>query len=151
MTLEEQLKQTPAFSGRASFLSNFASYEKEEYFNYRGIFYHSNEHFYQAMKFESPNIRYQIARHPSIGLKKFVRTLGPIREDWDEIKLEVMEEGLRYKFSLPRFKWLLLSTHNLELVEYNYWGDTFWGVCKGVGENNLGKLLMKIRSELDKP
>ena len=32
-----------------------------------------------------------------------------------------------------------------EIVEENTWGDTFWGVCKGVGENHLGKLLMEIR------
>jgi len=33
----------------------------------------------------------------------------------------------------------LLSTGNCEIQEGNYWGDTFWGVCKGKGENNLGK------------
>lgn len=30
----------------------------------------------------------------------------------------------------------------------NYWKDTYWGVCNGVGENHLGKLLMKIREKL---
>jgi predicted NAD-dependent protein-ADP-ribosyltransferase YbiA (DUF1768 family) len=28
------------------------------------------------------------------------------------------------------------------------WGDRFWGVCNGVGENMLGKLLMQVREEL---
>jgi predicted NAD-dependent protein-ADP-ribosyltransferase YbiA (DUF1768 family) len=36
----------------------------------------------------------------------------------------------------------------VELIEGNWWGDTYWGVCNGVGENHLGKLLMKIRDYL---
>ena len=45
----------------------------------------------------------------------------------------------------------LLETGSKHLEEVNYWGDTFWGVHKndssepGVGENNLGRLLMEIR------
>ena len=35
-----------------------------------------------------------------------------------------------------------------ELVEGNTWGDKVWGVCDGVGENNLGKTLMRIRDAL---
>jgi hypothetical protein len=34
------------------------------------------------------------------------------------------------------------------LIEGNTWGDTFWGVCNGVGENNLGKTLMNVREIL---
>ncbi len=34
------------------------------------------------------------------------------------------------------------------LIEGNTWRDTFWGIYEGKGENNLGKLLMKIREEL---
>lgn len=32
-------------------------------------------------------------------------------------------------------------------MEGNTWGDKVWGVCDGIGENNLGKTLMRIRSE----
>jgi hypothetical protein len=42
---------------------------------------------------------------------------------------------------------LLLATGDMELIEDNDWDDTYWGVCNGAGENNLGKLLMKIRAE----
>lgn len=42
----------------------------------------------------------------------------------------------------------LEATGDSLLVEGNWWHDTFWGVCNGFGENNLGKLLMKIREEL---
>jgi hypothetical protein len=36
------------------------------------------------------------------------------------------------------------------LVEGNRWGDQFWGVDlrTGLGENHLGKILMKVRDEL---
>ena len=40
-----------------------------------------------------------------------------------------------------------------ELIEGNTWSDNFWGdchcpKCRGIkGENNLGKLLMKIRED----
>ena len=65
----------------------------------------------------------------------------------------IMETGLRYKFSKhnPKLRQNLLDTNGIELVEYNYWNDVFWGVCKKteVGENHLGKLIMKIREEVD--
>jgi len=80
-------------------------------------------------------------------VKKFGKTLE-LRKDWDNIKLEVMEYGLRQKFSKKYFKEKLLETKNKELIEGNYWNDTYWGICRGKGDNNLGKLLMKIRKEL---
>jgi predicted NAD-dependent protein-ADP-ribosyltransferase YbiA (DUF1768 family) len=48
---------------------------------------------------------------------------------------------------LPDLLALLLATCETELVDDNDWDVTYWGVCNGVGENNLGKLLMKIRAE----
>jgi hypothetical protein len=42
----------------------------------------------------------------------------------------------------------LLATKGHDLAEGNWWGDTFWGTCKGTGHNHLGKILMDIRSEL---
>jgi hypothetical protein len=43
---------------------------------------------------------------------------------------------------------LLLDTSDKVLIEENNWNDTFWGVCNGVGENNLGRLLMQVRGEI---
>ena len=42
----------------------------------------------------------------------------------------------------------LLNTGDAELVEGNHWGDRYWGVCDGEGQNKLGKLLMQVRGEL---
>ena len=60
-----------------------------------------------------------------------------------------MEFLLRQKFSDQNkvLKEKLLATGEAEIVEGNDWDDTFFGVCNGVGENQLGKLLMKIRDE----
>ena len=63
--------------------------------------------------------------------------------------------GIREKFKHTDLKELLLSTGDQELVEGNTWNDTYWGICRGEGQNNLGKILMKVRMELrqqnDKP
>jgi len=60
-----------------------------------------------------------------------------------------METLLREKFSKdPELRAKLLNTGTSKLVEGNTWGDRFWGVCRGQGENNLGRLLMKVREEL---
>ena len=34
------------------------------------------------------------------------------------------------------------------LEEGNNWGDKVWGTVNGEGENNLGKILMRVRKEL---
>ena len=76
-----------------------------------------------------------------------------LRPDWDEVKLGVMENLVRQKFSSIPFKGLLLGTGDANLEEGNYWHDNYWGVCHcskcgGNGQNHLGKILMKIREEL---
>lgn len=74
-----------------------------------------------------------------------------LRSDWQEVKLSIMEEIVRIKFTEnEQLKKLLLMTGDAEIAEGNTWGDTYWGVDirMGEGENNLGKILMKVRSEL---
>lgn len=39
----------------------------------------------------------------------------------------------------------LLFTNDKYLEETNDWNDKYWGICNGIGENNLGKILMGIR------
>jgi ribA/ribD-fused uncharacterized protein len=115
----------------------------------RGDNYPSLEHAYQAAK--------TIRHTDRFFFQELITTAGEakragrrlkIRDDWESVKLDVMLTLLREKFKQPKFKSLLLSTDNEELVEGNTWGDTFWGVCNGKGENHLGKLLMKVREEL---
>lgn len=72
-----------------------------------------------------------------------------LRPDWEEIKYDVMYQVCKAKFQQnPDLGQKLLKTGNAELIEGNTWGDRIWGVCKGIGENNLGKTLMRVRDEL---
>lgn len=73
-----------------------------------------------------------------------------LRDDWEEVKLDVMLDLLREKFADNPLRWMLTATAGRELVEANYWGDTYWGVNErtGRGENHLGRLLMQVRDEL---
>ena len=49
----------------------------------------------------------------------------------------------------PDLKMRLLATGDAVLVEGNTWNDVVWGVNQnGVGENHLGKILMRIRDEI---
>lgn len=59
-----------------------------------------------------------------------------------------MKDLVRQKFQHPELKKKLLKTKNATLIEGNTWGDVYWGVCNGVGENNLGKILMETRAKL---
>ena len=60
-----------------------------------------------------------------------------------------MKELVLQKFSTnAELKDFLLETGEAHLIEGNGWGDTFWGVSGGKGENHLGKILMEVRQEL---
>lgn len=72
-----------------------------------------------------------------------------LRPDWENIKLNVMKAILIIKFSSNPILALRLRNIQEDIIEENTWHDTFWGVCNGVGENHLGKILMEIRSSYD--
>ena len=74
-----------------------------------------------------------------------------LRSDWHTVKFQVMEDVVRQKFQNPELKHKLLATGSCYIMEGNIWNDTVWGIAvvdgQLVGENNLGTILMKIRSE----
>jgi ribA/ribD-fused uncharacterized protein len=82
--------------------------------------------------------------------KKFAQDGGlKIRGDWDDVKIDVMTDLVRQKFfNSMELGNMLLGTGRQKLVEGNDLGDVFWGVCDGIGQNNLGVILMGIRDEL---
>ena len=72
-----------------------------------------------------------------------------LRSDWEEVKIDIMRQVLKSKFTQnPKLREKLIATGDTELIEGNNWNDRFWGVCRGVGQNHLGKLLMEVRAEL---
>lgn len=69
-----------------------------------------------------------------------------IRPDWEELKYGFMYVIVKAKFEQNRFlKIRLMALKNIDIVEDNTWGDTYWGVCNYVGENRLGEILMDLR------
>lgn len=132
------------FQGEYRFLSNFWLVKVL----FEGKIYSSVEHAYQAAKTLDPKIREIIRNLSSPGMAKRYARKIELRPDWEKVKLGIMESLVRYKFlnnsDLMR---KLKATGSEELIEGNLWGDTYWGVYNGKGENHLGKILMKIREE----
>ena len=135
-----------SFRGQYNWLSNFEYIEEGIHFD--GMSYETVEHAFQAAKTLDPVERKMIQEQPTPGLAKQAGRKVTLRPNWDEIKIDIMVELLWQKFQLPEFAELLLRTGDAELIEGNEWNDTIWGVCNGVGQNLLGKLLMAIRTKL---
>lgn len=115
-----------------------------------GYEYPTNEHYYQAMKANSEEFRQWIASapHPYAAMKagRALRSeSSEIRQDWDNIKFDIMLKGLRAKYSQnPDLKRKLIATGDADIHE-NSPTDMVWGIK---GKDMLGKLLMKVRDEL---
>ena len=137
-------KEAPitSFDGDYRFLSNFAASEVV----LDGLKYPTVEHAYQAAKTMSLASRLVIRAAGTAGMAKSLGRRVAIRDGWDNVKIDVMRDLLRQKFERKVYQDALFATGEAELIEGNTWGDTFWGVCRGLGENHLGKLLMDIRS-----
>lgn len=139
------------FDGKYAFLSNFYSSPIAPFND--GIVYPTVEHAFQAYKTTDINKRKEIAAQPTPGKAKHLGRHVKIRDDWQEIRINVMYTALKEKFKDLELQTKLLSTGNAELIEGNTWSDNFWGdchcpKCRDIkGENNLGKLLMKIRED----
>lgn len=138
------MKTIESFSGQHRFLSNFWSC----CIAFEGHTYRTVEHAFQAAKTFDEDDRRRIRNEPSAaGAKKRGKHVE-LRPDWEEVKVGIMRDLLRQKFGTDPLRSRLLRTGRAKLVEGNWWGDRFWGVCDGKGENNLGLLLMEIREEL---
>ncbi len=132
------------FSGKYRWLSNFHLC----LVGFEGLVYPSTENAYQAAKVEN---NYQRKEFLIISPNKAKELGGKVglRADWDKIKIDIMRKVLESKFRNDLYlQKLLIETGDAYLEETNDWDDKFWGVCDGVGENNLGKLLMELREGL---
>ena len=135
-----------------NWFSNFKEFDDP--LVHQGIKYLTPENYYQAMKLPDDDLkmRREIAAETPGRAKRLAAKMD-LRPDWDNIKLQVMETALRYKFA-PGTSWhdKLMATDEEEIVEWNVWHDQVWGKCTcqgcaGVGQNLLGNLLMKLRNE----
>lgn len=129
----------------------FSNFHRKVY-KINGIKYKSSEHYYQSKKFEGTEweeyIRNQ--RTPKFAASEGRREDLPLREDWPDIKNEIMITALYYKFKDEVLKNLLLSTEEEELIEDSP-VDYYWGCgANGSGKNILGKQLMSLRTVIRK-
>lgn len=132
------------FSGKNRWLSNFWPAEVE----LDGMLYSSVEHAYQAAKTLNMEDR-ALFQGITAGVEKSLGKKLVVRDDWNEVKIAVMTHLNLQKYqNHPELAANLIATGDQQLVEGNTWGDVFWGVCNGVGENHLGKILMEIRKNI---
>ncbi len=132
-----------SFSGQHHFLSNF--FTESDGTHVEGE--------YQARK--TLPISFDVEEMAPGDAKRAGRKL-PLRPDWGQVKLQIMDELVMAKFiDHPDLRKKLLATEEAELVECNFWHDDFWGVCMCPthcltrrGKNHLGLTLMGVRDWL---
>ena len=132
------------FRGENRFLSNFYETSVE----WEGLIYPSSEAAFQAAKTldQEDRKRFQTMA-PTIAKREGYKV--KLRENWEDIKIDVMYQIVLAKFSQNEFlKQKLIATGREWLEEGNTWGDRTWGTVDGIGNNYLGKVLMAVRSVL---
>jgi len=135
------------FWGEKRFLSNM--YEATVLID--GVVYPSSEHYYQSQKFLEDEHKNMILKGTTpkeskkIARKILEENPNAIRDDFDDIKIDIMKKVVFAKFEQNLDLQEKLLNIEGEIVERNDWDDRFWGVSDGVGENNLGIILMNIR------
>lgn len=132
-----------AFQGEYRWLSNFWPAQVQ----LDGHLYPSIENAYQAAKVH-PSQRAPF-RNCTPGQAKKLGRASKINANWDQEKVAVMRALIAQKFAPgTELGERLRETGDGKIVEGNTWGDTFWGVCRGQGQNHLGRLLMERRAFL---
>ena len=130
-------------------LNNFSAHAIE----YGGKLYPTSEHAYQASKISDESAREEIrTAHSPLETKHLANEVyAHLRlARSDEEKITIMEDIIRTKFAQhPEVQDTLRRTGQEEIVEDSP-VDYFWGEgADGTGRNELGKLWMKIRAELN--
>lgn len=129
---------------KGTFLSNF--YECP--IKLDNIKYRNAESAYQAMKSNDELDRLKFINLNGASAKALGKKIK-LRKDWNDVKLDIMYTIVKNKFTQnPTLAKLLIDTNDKVIIEDNNWGDTYWGICNGKGENNLGKILMRVRKEI---
>ncbi|CAJ1410523.1 unnamed protein product [Effrenium voratum] len=137
------------FQGPHKFLSNFFWSE----LRFEGLSYPSVEHAFQAAKLRSNKERQAWGfTEPklSFGDAKRLGRQVPLRDDWKDIREEVMAQCLAAKFSDPVLRQRLLATQGQLVDGHSGSPDLVWGyhIPSQQGENRLGHMLMDLRSKL---
>ncbi|KZT64793.1 DUF1768-domain-containing protein [Daedalea quercina L-15889] len=129
--------------------TNFALYP----IHWDGRMYPTAEHLFQAHKFmpNEPKVAEHIRELPSSrdALEEAGRLRWFQRADWFDVNIRVMDNILEAKFTQHfSLRDMLLGTGTQQLIEDSP-VDSFWGCGQdGLGRNELGKALMRLRDKL---
>lgn len=133
------------FAGEHFYLSNFYPCN----IKYNDINFYSVEHAFQVTKTSDNEWKNKIINAPTPTLAKAYGSKAPIVDGWKKIRLNVMYDLLKIKFSDVVLIACLLRTGSRIIVDGNTYGENYWGAFirdnKVVGENKLGMMLMKLR------
>jgi ribA/ribD-fused uncharacterized protein len=139
------MKPIDRFEGEYSYLSNFS--EHTVYMD--GRLWPTAEHAYQAAKTQNKIEKSMIAKQEKSGQAKKMGQKVSLRPGWKDIRIAAMRIIVAEKFlQHPDIAGKLIDTGDAELIEGNWWNDYYWGKCNGKGRNELGKILMSLRTYL---
>lgn len=120
--------------------------------SYQGMSFYNVGQAFAASKSDDVNERLSIAQ---MGTAREVIAYSAKLKDRPEVEeLEIKEGLFRQKFAYPALAIQLVGTGLQQLIDGKDWitnpPDLFWSydLKRNKGENQNGKLLMKIRSEL---
>ena len=111
----------------------------------------TTEHYFQAQKFQDKAYQEKIrkSKSPMQAAKLGRDRKQKLRRDWESVKVSVMYDALKAKFTqYEELAQLLCSTGDAKLIEHTV-NDSYWGDGgNGSGKNMLGQLLMRLRKEM---
>jgi predicted NAD-dependent protein-ADP-ribosyltransferase YbiA (DUF1768 family) len=132
-----------------------------------GVLVPTSKHAYMANRFKDTRIQLAVAAargletssaiyKDGLAAKKLAHELIAAGEKLSAAnpiaRIALMRRVVRQKVDKnDAVRSLLTSTDEQDIQEGNDWGDTFWGVSpvgSAIGQNNLGKIYMELRSEL---
>jgi ribA/ribD-fused uncharacterized protein len=131
--------------------SNFSSFAVE----WKGKIWQTSEHAYQAAHFfdTAPEIVEEIYNAKSAHEAYEIANNNTEKEpkDWEEKKVNIMEDIVRAKLKQnPYVMHKLIQTEDKYIVEDSPKDDCWgWGRNRD-GRNELGKIWMKLRDEIDR-
>ncbi len=127
--------------------SNFAPYP----IKLKGKVWPTSEHYFQAQKFADTEHEeaIRLVKSPMIAARMGRSRARPLRQDWEQVKDDLMYQAVLAKFNQHAdIREILLGTGDALLIEHTrrdaYWGDG----GDGHGQNKLGQILMKVREQL---
>jgi len=163
-TAEEESVNSIYYFSKSKDTKWLSTFNRGNSFEYNDLIYPTVEHAFHAQKldpsddkleeyqklFTDENLEPNEAKKLG-GRKNFEENGYKLRSDWNDKRLEIMEECTEsyYKENKEMMK-RLIETGDKKLIHKGFRIDDFWGVNKNGGNNHHGKILMKLREKFSK-